>query len=60
MVIPRFHTQTQKLELQTKQVVPCENTAEEVSFEWSHHRISSADSKVRTLYKTNSTMCNYC
>ena len=26
----------------------CESTAEEVSFEWSHHRISSTDSKVRT------------
>ena len=30
-------------------MVPCKNTAEEVSFEWSHHRISSTDSKVRTL-----------
>ena len=29
-----FHTHTQKLKPQTKQVVPCENTAEEVSFEW--------------------------
>ena len=29
-----FHTQTQKLKPQIKQVVPCENTAEEVSFEW--------------------------
>jgi len=32
----------------TKQIVPCESTAEEVSFEWSHHRISSTDSKVQT------------
>ena len=34
------------------QIVPCESTctAEEVLFEWSHHRISSADSKVRTTY----------
>ena len=31
-----------------KQMVPCKSTAEEVSFEWSHHRISSTDSKVRT------------
>ena len=29
-----------------KQMVPCKRTAEEVSFEWSHHRISSTDSKV--------------
>ena len=29
-------------------MVPCESTAEEVSFERSHHRISSTDSKVRT------------
>ena len=31
-----------------KQMVPGKSTAEEVSFEWSHHRISSTDSKVRT------------
>ena len=29
-----FHPQTQKLELHTKYIVPCESTAEEVSFEW--------------------------
>ena len=29
-----FHPETRKLELHTKQIVPCENTAEEVSFEW--------------------------
>ena len=29
-------------------MVPSKNTAKEVSFEWSHHRISSTDSKVRT------------
>ena len=29
-------------------MVPCNSTAEEVSFEWSHHRISSTNSKVRT------------
>ena len=28
------HPQTQKLKLRTKQIVPCESTAEEVSFEW--------------------------
>ena len=29
-------------------MVPCKSTAKEVSFEWSHHRISYTDSKVRT------------
>ena len=30
-----FHPQIQKLELHsTKQIVPCESTAEEDSFEW--------------------------
>ena len=29
-------------------MVSCKSTAEEVSFEWSHHRIWSTDSKVRT------------
>ena len=29
-------------------MVPCKSTAEEVSFEWSHHWISSTDSKVIT------------
>ena len=52
-----FHPQTQHLEPHTKQTVSCESTAEEVAFEWSHHGISSTDSKVRTTYKTNSTMC---
>ena len=28
-------------------MVPCKSTAEEVSVEWSHHRISSPDSKVQ-------------
>ena len=43
-----FHPQTQKLELHTKGIVPCESTAEEVSFEWLHHRISSTDKMVIT------------
>jgi len=38
-----------------KQIVPCESTAEEVSFEWSHHRISSTDSKVRTTINASIT-----
>ena len=29
-------------------MVPWKSTAEEISFEWSHHRISSIDSKVIT------------
>ena len=29
-------------------MVPYKSTAKEVSFEWSHHRVSSTDSKVRT------------
>ena len=52
-----FHPQTQKLELRTKHRAPCESTAEEVSFEWLHHSISSTDSKVRTTYKTNIAPC---
>ena len=31
-----------------KQVVPCQSTDEDVLCEWSHHRISSTDSKVCT------------
>jgi len=30
-----------------KQIVSSESTAEEVSFEWSHHRISFMDSKLK-------------
>ena len=51
-----FRPSTQELELQSKQIVPCESTVEEVSFEWSHNRISSTDSRVRTTFKINSTM----
>ena len=29
-----FRSEAQKLKLHTKQIVPCESTAEEVSFEW--------------------------
>ena len=43
-----FRPQIQKLELHAKQIVSCESTAEEVSFERSHRRISTTDSKVRT------------
>ena len=51
-----FHPQIQKFQLHTKEIVPCESTTEEVLYEWSHHRISSRDSKVRTTYLINSTM----
>ena len=44
-----FHSQTLKLELHTKYIVPSESTAEEVSFEWSHHRVSSTDTRVRVI-----------
>ena len=37
------------------QIVPRESTAEEVSFEWSHHRISFTDSKVRTILNVSVT-----
>ena len=45
-----------------KQIASCESTGKELSFEWSHHRISSTDSKVRTtLYSIiNSTTGKYC
>jgi len=36
-------------------IVPFESTAEEVSFEWSHHRISSTHSKVRTTLNVSVT-----
>ena len=32
-----------------KQMQPCKSTAKEVSFEWSHHRISSTGSRVRAM-----------
>ena len=38
-----------------KQMVPCKSTAEEVSFEWSHHTISYTDSKVRTTQHVSIT-----
>ena len=37
-----FDPQTQKLELHTNYIVPCERPAKNVSFEWSQHKISSA------------------
>ena len=36
-----------------KQIAPFESTGREVSFEWSHHRILSTDSKVRTTSGTS-------
>ena len=36
-------------------MLPCKSTAEEVSFEWSHHRISSTDSKVQTTLNVTIT-----
>ena len=40
-----------------KQIASCESTGREVSFEWSHHRISSTNSKVRVT-SPNSFMKN--
>ena len=34
--------------IRKKQMVPCKSTAEEVSFKWSHHRISFTHAEVRT------------
>ena len=34
-------------------MLSCKSTAEEVSFEWSHHRISSTDSKVKTTQQVS-------
>ena len=47
-----FHPLTQKLELHTKQIAPCESTAEEVSFSWStpkdfNHRFKTSCEKQR-------------
>ena len=43
-----------------KKIVLCESTSEEVSFEWSHHRISLTDSKVRsTLTDSGSERVNF-
>ena len=36
-------------------MVSCESTTGKVSFEWSHHRISSTDSKVRTSINVSLT-----
>ena len=36
-----------------KHIAPCESTGRELSFEWSHHRISSTDSKVRVTLQTS-------
>ena len=40
-----------------KQIASCESTGRELLFEWSHHRISSTDSKVRVASQ-NSFMKN--
>ena len=53
-----FHPQTQKLELNTKQIVPCESMAEEVSFEPSHYTVSFTHSKVKTTLPDFDTMGN--
>ena len=34
-------------------IASCESTGRELSFEWSHHRISSTDSKVRVTLQNS-------
>ena len=34
-------------------MIPCKSIVKEVSFEWSHHRISSTHSKVRTTLQVS-------
>ena len=51
--VPRIKTNSRKipnfnLKNIEKQTLACKSTAKEVSFEGSHHRISSTDSKVKT------------
>ena len=36
-----------------KIIAPFEGTGRELSFEWSHHRISSTDSKVRVTLQNS-------
>ena len=36
-----------------KQIAPCVSTGRELSFEWSHHRISSTDSNVRATLQNS-------
>ena len=48
-----FRLQTQKLEQHTKQIAQCVSTGKELSFEWSHHRISSTGSKIRVTLQNS-------
>ena len=54
------YLRTKYYQVRTNQMVPCESTAEEVSFECSYHRISSTDSKVKTTNKPDGTTWKYC
>ena len=40
-------------EILKKQIAPCESTGRKDSFEWSHHRILSAVSKVRVTLQNS-------
>ena len=44
-----YQERKNKIQIIEKEMVPCKSTAKEVSFEWSHHRISMAHTKVRTM-----------
>ena len=51
---PKFHFVKINTEIL---MAPCESTAKEISFEWSHHRISSTNSTVRTTSNVSITDC---
>ena len=40
-----------------KQMASCESTGRELSFEWSHHRISSIESKVKVTLQNPIKQC---
>ena len=50
-----FHPQTRKLETpcRASQTAPQERTAQSLSSQWSHHRNSSTDSKVRGILQNS-------
>ena len=41
------------LQISFSKILTCESTGRELSFEWSHHRISSIDSKVRVTLQNS-------
>ena len=41
------------LQISFSKILTCESTDRELSFQWSHHRISSIDSKVRVTLQNS-------